>query len=155
MMSPEEKILLWLSEDAQGAIEKCESPIERLMFCAMFHMALSHTKPWQIFFEPMSCIGVGSWSIIPQFQIDSMRVDFLVQWGGFTRSVVVECDGHEFHERTREQVVRDNIRSRKLRGKHFDVMRFSGSEIHSDPLGCANEVHGMFCTLHEEGWTTS
>lgn len=53
--------------------------------------------------------------------------------------VVVECDGHDFHEKTRKQAARDKARDRYLVRQSARVLRFTGSEIHRDALACANE----------------
>lgn len=54
--------------------------------------------------------------------------------------VLVECDGHDFHERTKQQVRRDNERQRALQLAGLRVIRFSGSEIHRNPEHCAAQV---------------
>lgn len=54
--------------------------------------------------------------------------------------VDVECDGHEFHAMTREQVRRDNRRNRHLRALGWHVERFSGSEVWRDANACAAQV---------------
>ena len=54
--------------------------------------------------------------------------------------IAVEADGHEFHERTREQATRDKARDRALTADGWRVLRFSGSEIWKAPEKCAREV---------------
>ena len=54
--------------------------------------------------------------------------------------LVIECDGHEFHEKTKEQVKKDNERDYDLKSNGYDVLHFSGSQIYNDPLGCAIKV---------------
>jgi len=60
------------------------------------------------------------------------------------RVVIVECDGHDFHERTKEQAARDRSRDRRASLSGFVVLRFTGSEIWKDPLGCAEQVMRWF-----------
>ena len=70
-------------------------------------------------------------------------VDFLYvvrDYAGGKNAAVVECDGHDFHERTKEQARRDRSRDRRLQDAGYRVFRFTGSEIYRDPLGCADEV---------------
>lgn len=92
-----------------------------------------------------------------QSVIGEFRVDFLISaWtdgrvgGGIDgpsvgqprwRKLVVECDGHQFHERTKEQAAKDRSRDRKLTSLGFDVFRFTGSELWCDPWGCASQVY--------------
>jgi very-short-patch-repair endonuclease len=84
-----------------------------------------------------------------QVPIDEYRVDFLIYgisadcddrstWGRV--KLVVECDGHDFHEKTKQQAKRDKQRDRKLMSKGYSVMRFTGSEIWNDPRKAVHEV---------------
>jgi hypothetical protein len=56
------------------------------------------------------------------------------------RRLVIECDGHDFHEKTREQATKDKSRDRDLLNLGYPVMRFTGSEIVSAPLKSAAQV---------------
>lgn len=88
----------------------------------------------------------------PQKQLTDWRVDFLVnvwaygtEWGGVVRppgwvQMIVECDGHDFHERTKEQAAKDRGRDRWAQEKGYTVFRFTGSELYRDPWGCAEQV---------------
>lgn len=70
------------------------------------------------------------WIIKGQQQIEEYRVDFLITYPFMAASgVVVECDGHDFHERTKEQAARDRKRDRRLQQLGYVVLRFTGSEI--------------------------
>ena len=53
---------------------------------------------------------------------------------------VIECDGYEFHQKTKKQVEQDNERQRALQKEGYEVIRFSGSEIYHRPKKCALEV---------------
>ncbi len=87
-----------------------------------------------------------------QKQIHKFRVDFLISqyatWGRAPqdgrsegwRSLIVECDGHDFHERTKEQAAKDKSRDRSLVMSGYEVFRFTGSELWRDPLKCAFQV---------------
>lgn len=98
-------------------------------------------------------------SIEPQATIGKYRVDFLVKkrtvYGPIDPvtkktvagqeipievQVIVECDGHEFHERTKEQAAYDRKRDRALQEVGFKVFRFTGSEIWADVFACASET---------------
>ena len=54
--------------------------------------------------------------------------------------LVIECDGHEFHKLTKEQVKHDNERDFNLKDCGYDVIHFSGSQIYENPWKCADEV---------------
>lgn len=97
---------------------------------------------------------------VSQFQLPDWRVDFLFSvysyWPRYNvpprpegwRSLIVECDGHDFHERTKEQAARDRSRDRWAQDNGYDVFRFTGSEIWRDPWGCGLQVL-RWC---EKGW---
>ena len=54
--------------------------------------------------------------------------------------VLVECDGHDFHERTKNQVEYGNNRDFNLKNAGYEVIHFSGSQIYKDPFSCAEKV---------------
>lgn len=62
----------------------------------------------------------------------------------FREYLAVECDGMEFHERTKEQAIRDRKRDRHLLWGGMPTMRFLGAEIYADPLECLGEVATYF-----------
>lgn len=84
----------------------------------------------------------------PQVTFGPYRVDFLIGslWSEPDETdkrenwIVVECDGHEFHDKTKEQAQRDKARDRFLVASGVKVMRFTGAEIWRDPTRCALEV---------------
>jgi Protein of unknown function (DUF559) len=53
--------------------------------------------------------------------------------------VVVECDGFSAH-RFKKNFERDRKRDRVLTAKGFEVLRFSGAEINTDPIRTATEL---------------
>jgi very-short-patch-repair endonuclease len=101
--------------------ENCESRIEEL-----FHQAA---------YEECKERGI---KIVPQKQILNYRADFLLTKGE-TR-VVVELDGHHFHEKTKDQAASDKKRDRDITMLGYIVFRFTGSEIFKDARKCAHDV---------------
>jgi very-short-patch-repair endonuclease len=83
-------------------------------------------------------------TIEPQTYIGGYRVDFLVgtSFGDRRIRIVVECDGHEWHERTKWQASRDKRRDRTLQRHGYLVFRFTGSDIFNDCQACAHDVLG-------------
>lgn len=101
----------------------CESPIEELLLAAMKDALASRPDV----------------QLRQQVPLGPYRVDFLLS----PRSgpgIVVEADGHDFHDRTREQAERDRRRDRELQRAGFLVLRFTGREIYRDAARCAAEV---------------
>jgi len=117
-------------------IPQCESPIE-VMFCEAFACLA-------IFVCPNMLHGDDGRTVIiePQKKHRNYRLDFLITMkdGETTRSVAVECDGHDYHERTKEQARRDKSRDRILALDGLTTLRFTGSEIHADAVECAEQV---------------
>ena len=95
-----------------------------------------------------------SFACAPQVQIGPYRTDFCFiadcVYGEFLL-VAVECDGHEFHERTKEQAAHDRSRDRAMTRAGIHVMRFTGSEIHRDAEGCFQEVYDYLMDKHTAG----
>jgi hypothetical protein len=71
--------------------------------------------------------------------LDEWLRDALVA-NGLELKIGAELDGHDFHERTREQVIERNQRDRELAAMGWRVLHFSGSELHQNPMAVAIEV---------------
>jgi very-short-patch-repair endonuclease len=137
-------------------IVKCESPIERLLFICLedtinicLGVAWAHEKDMKIKEALLNCSN--TLEIYPQHCIDRYRVDFLIRAALFhttesrnAMSIVIECDGHDYHERTKFQAFRDKKRDRDIIIKGYRVLRFTGSEIWADPELCANAIGDFF-----------
>jgi hypothetical protein len=62
---------------------------------------------------------------------------------------VIECDGHEYHEKTKDQITKNNIRDRRLKCEGYNVFRFSGSELYNNADEAVAEFVEMVAYL---GW---
>lgn len=129
--------------------ERCESPIEEMLLAAMYaqhtlglvdmHFVGSDSVPEKAPFDEAIFI-------LQQVKVGPYRVDILIHDAScpfeiaHPRYMIVECDGHDFHERTKEQARRDKKRDRFFQSKGYKVLRFTGSEIWADPEACADEV---------------
>lgn len=90
--------------------------------------------------------------IYPQISLPGCRVDFMCYMRAETifnedkhnRFLAIECDGHDFHEKTKAQAIRDKSRDRTLLINGIPSMRFTGSEIWKDPFACVSEVDKFF-----------
>uniref|UniRef100_A0A6H1ZBQ1 Restriction endonuclease type II-like domain-containing protein n=1 Tax=viral metagenome TaxID=1070528 RepID=A0A6H1ZBQ1_9ZZZZ len=81
--------------------------------------------------------------IVPQHKICKYRVDFLFVLNN-EKQFIVECDGHDFHEKTKKQVTKDKSREREFVKIGLTVVRFSGSEIYNSPFKCVRDLEDMF-----------
>lgn len=162
--------LNWRAETQNKNLQKIKtvfgSPIERILFSGILCVA-THWVDGIVYEYPDGSVATdGDTStnvlyIAPQCQVGNYTVDFLLKWkrvvlhssrqfiGGQVREitqaqtriveVVVECDGHDFHERTAEQARRDRERDRNIQD-NYKILRFTGSEIWQDPVGCASQI---------------
>ena len=80
--------------------------------------------------------------IVPQVSVSTpagkFRVDFAIL--DRTSRIAIELDGHDFHERTKEQAQRDKARDRALTKAGWLVIRFTGSEVFADAHRCVDEA---------------
>jgi len=131
---------------------KCESPIEEIMFLSLYtRFKFLRDAPFVFMGHDLNTNFANSYGVMQlysQVQIADYRVDFLLRTpvgDGKSVNFVIECDGHEFHERTKEQAARDRARDRKLQSLGYTVFRFTGSEIWRSANKCAYEIMGAFC----------
>lgn len=146
----------------QHLMRVCESPIEKALGAALLFIEAPMDDGGPL--TPDVCpadlltISVERWvdtwrggapdeiALIPQAPIGPYRVDFLLIVKTPMAGVclyVIECDGHDFHDRTKEQARKDRSRDRDLLRLGYKVIRFTGSEIYRDARKCAAEVERL------------
>lgn len=126
--------------------EETESPIEEMLYKEIKKISQSELLKK----------GIVYFDVIPQAEVkankNKYRLDFLVEAcckNSGRLLIDVECDGHEFHERTKEQVRHDNKRNRYLQSIGYTVIRFSGSEIYDDPEYCCDQLLNiLYCNAN-------
>ncbi len=84
-------------------------------------------------------IAPREYELYPQFELiddrtkKKFRLDFALYYPRTDRKgkikIAIECDGHDFHEKTKEQAQRDKEKDRILQSNGWLVARFTGSEI--------------------------
>lgn len=129
----------------------CRSPVEELFLAELIRVAPSVTV-----FDPIEDTQIHvthdesepDWLLVtPQFPVGKFKVDFLIQnrrGKTLTGQVAVEIDGHNFHEKTKEQVAKDKARERAIVATGISVLRFSGSEVFRNPAACVHEIGSIF-----------
>lgn len=136
-------------EGFEAIRSRCESPIEELLMAALYaqHTLCEYrldfmggkNLPAEPYFDRAAFIYA-------QIPIGPYRADFVIHDATLPfdmaapRVMIVECDGHDFHEKTKEQARRDKQRDRFLVSKGYKLLRFTGSEIWADPEKCADEI---------------
>jgi hypothetical protein len=119
-----------------------ESPIEAIF--AVWWEAMACVSSWlpAVWLLPQRTIQVGSHRYRVDFEVHAGRSGQSV-WEELIRDgerlgrpiprIAIELDGHDFHERTKEQVSLRNRRDRELQTAGWTVFHFSGAEICRDP----------------------
>jgi very-short-patch-repair endonuclease len=127
---------------------KVESPIEQIFFTAFWLHVYDET--WSFEYGEPGPESHGMFFLRTQVPIGEYRVDFVVGMVDYPNGtkIVVECDGHDFHERTKEQAARDRKRDRVLQAAGYRVFRFTGSELYRNPFGCVEEVIDECFRIH-------
>lgn len=124
-----DKLRDWLT--AYFPCSQTESPVESLLWAG-----------WEMMKHRLMLPPEGV-RVTPQQKLGKYRADFVflvTNKDGKPKSLVVEVDGHDFHERTKDQAARDRSRDRWMAENGYDVMRFTGSEVWANPFACAIEI---------------
>lgn len=114
-------------------VQYCNSPIEIIL-----SIALNIITEGKLYFEPQVEIQTKNKKYIVDFYIESdscinkfIKKDF---------KLIIECDGYNFHQKTKKQVDYDNQREYDLKMEKYEILRFSGSKIYNEPIKCAEEI---------------
>jgi hypothetical protein len=88
------------------------------------------------------CLHLTLQPSFPDLKIDgrSIRPDILV-WvpGDKETKIIVECDGFQYHS-SKSAFINDRKRDRLLKSEGYEVLRYSGSEIHKDPISTSSDL---------------
>jgi len=156
------------ADEVAEFMQACESPVEQVM-CAAMVIAFSGMDVRYFRGDATYKPQFGRYDachISTQASVGKYRVDFLVEMqmnlpdykhpeeidgkeypGNMVvvERLVIECDGHDFHEKTKEQAKRDKSRDRELKKFGYTVFHYTGSEVWTDVFKCAAE-----CLKHLE-----
>lgn len=121
-----------------------ESPIEAAFYVWWVAGRVANEHQLRIVPQREVTVQIGS-------ELRKYRVDFAVEpldrlylcfaeALGYGLKVAIELDGHEFHERTKEQVALRNRRDRDLQAHGWRVFHVSGSELVKDGKRQTQEV---------------
>jgi very-short-patch-repair endonuclease len=129
------------------------SPTESILTLALFHKLAHFYEGWicrvhseheyrQALAETK--INGGSFVLVPQWSVKQVGlVDLAVFIPGLDQRrpvVVVECDGHQFHERSAEQASKDRRRVRALQRLGIPVYPFTGTDVVRSSEESAQEI---------------
>ena len=77
------------------------------------------------------------------------KIDFVVEAPNGEMKLAIELDGHDFHEKTKEQAARDRQRERTIVKQGYTIFRFTGSEVFRNPRKCVEEVIEMIASTRK------
>lgn len=127
-----------------SGIRRCESPLETILATAFSRLP---GFQWRLPFADDA--EVGRWPkagviLLAQAPCGPYRADFgFRNWSSGGPAIIVEVDGHDYHERTPIQAQRDRSRDRYLTKRGATVLRFTGREVWQDAQRCAWEAWGF------------
>jgi len=157
--------------DHAGGMPFCNggvSPIEVMFGCGLLSVIRGLVDIWagieEAAFSTVSGAKLENLTLAPvsgvyafyQVGVGNYRVDFIIAVRTLEKGTafyVAECDGHEFHERTKDQAQRDKSRDRYLQSRGLQVFRFTGTEVRRDPIGCAQCFVEDCLAAHETRFT--
>lgn len=119
-----------------GQFPRLDSPIERAFLRCFCYVLL----------------GVPAASdlvIQPQMKVGQYRADFAIGLPDLDPVLIVECDGHQFHDGDKVAAARDKARDRWMALSGLTVFRFTGSEIYANPYECA--AQSIACVMNRLG----
>lgn len=136
--------------------DTAESPIEQAMAAAIAVVWMMENvrfglpsdllvRPSYVDLPPILPPADGFAWLVPQYEANGYRYDLALFCPGY-KVLFIECDGHDFHERTKEQALRDRRRDRRSQQDGNRVVRFTGAEIWADAASCASEALNLFVT---------
>jgi len=128
-----------------------QSPIEDLFAiavhaqCSAVGCLVNPSPAWGPDGKPKLGSGIH---ITPQVAVGTYSVDFLVAAVGLgphedANPVIVELDGHAFHDKDKRQRSYEKARDRHLVKQGFRVLHYTGSDVVADPHRVAYEVLEM------------
>lgn len=137
--------------DNIGKIKDIKSPIEKLMYSILLNCNNGYVN-----FVSLSDLIYPFWFstyINIQYEIGKYNVDFMLETSISNKEkpyketniskIVIECDGHEFHEKTKEQAKNDKSRDRYLVSQGYKVLHYTGSEIYNNFDSIREEITNM------------
>jgi very-short-patch-repair endonuclease len=137
--------------------EEIESPIEQKLLDAMVSIFIANgyattvevNDRWYEYKAKQHIMDalINCQQILDKREMN-VAVDFVANFwfedGDFSSgNVIVECDGHDYHERTKDQAKKDRSIDRWVqhpKSTYVAILRFTGSEIHRAPALCAKEI---------------
>ena len=149
-----------LSEFTEDGDRLIESPVEQLFYIEWRFRQLDQELAWEL--RPQErCKETGKYRIDFAVSLDEKFFIDEKYHSASTESLLksppligIEIDGHDWHEKTKEQVQYHKERERFLIANGWKLIRFTGSEVYRDPAKCVDEAIDIILPIrnqyHEE-----
>lgn len=126
------------------------SPIEQMFYAAALAICEAQGLPLNPCDEEFNGVVLRArgLTLVPQYPVGKYTVDFLLKQENLGPDdiygpVVVELDGHAFHDRDKHQRAYEKARDRFLVRSGYRVLHYTGSEVVADPFRVADEALSM------------
>jgi hypothetical protein len=151
--------------DILSLLSLCESPVEQILLATIYerwHATVdleSKRLQCHLTAEYPAWSGIFTVCCEPQRTIktwtgEEYRADLYIYLTRFRHhrdgpkgeswpemaTLIVETDGHDFHERTKLQASYDRKRDRNITLHGFRVIRFTGSDVYNDAEFCVEDI---------------
>lgn len=134
--------------------ESIKSPIEQI-FITAFEIYCKYNNKEDIYLFPQKEVicNKNKYYLDFEFEADDYLTHLLLgdKIKNYNFKLAIECDGYEFHQKTKEQVQKDNEREYDLKMAGYEVLRFSGTQIYNNPLKCAEDTYNYIIKKIGEG----
>lgn len=129
-----------ISFDTNG----CKSPIEQILLFAFNIRVFERLKEFKSAIDfclvPQKEIKIGKKKYFADLYFDAEEISENCEIDIGNLKLVIECDGHDYHHASKQQVKKDYERETDLKLAGYDILRFTGSQIYGDPYRCADTI---------------
>lgn len=149
--------------DIEQFLLRCDSPVEQILVAALCDaMDLTYNQYYKRLqallygpgYDGIFLLGLEVQKPIPATPPShtTYRADIYLYLSRYWRDAeaqpiwartVIEVDGHDFHEKTKEQASRDRKREREFIRQGYKVIRYTGSDVFRHPEDCAEEIDSL------------
>ena len=132
---------------SEAAFKRCRSPMEEQLLGALIGSGWHELPSTPGAFSKMINDNVVRFTVNEPLVVAGLSYVLDFSFRLFDRAdekwsciVDAEVDGHDFHDRTKEQARRDRARDRALALHKITVVRFTGAEVYADAYACVEEI---------------
>lgn len=119
-----------------------DSPIETMLGAAVILIFRDAGKPLMLCTNEELDKARKGLLFVPQFKWSIYRSDWAIFNPKTSGALVLECDGKDFHS-SADQMAHDQKKDAAAHDRGYLTMRFTGSQIHRDPDGCAKKIYDV------------